>query len=914
MQIKKALVAGALGALMAGSTIAFAATSLTDYPKPFVDGSAVNTLVVVGALAQPSDVVGAVDIAARLGGAPVLKETVSCPGSTAVGSVTGEGKAIQTTNTKLYLRDNLGKSGVRSTMTASDMTTLLKSGTFQDSGGNQANFKQYIYLTPYDGTSGAYNISFDRPGSSSTVDPAYNVGRFSTSPLGTTQGSPEYLYRTYVTFEKTINDTLAIGEKLTIFGKEFTVQSGTSFTNGATSTSNKIVLAGGAATKVLKSAEVYTITLGGNTYEVTLVGASSSTQAIVKVKSSTTEDQRTITKSTSNKVAGLDVYVSDVYYLSSTDPTANSAKLLLGAEKLTLQHQSKAKKGDAEDPIDGTYVELSISSNKLSGFTIYHGATSSTLDYVTAGSTYTDGLWKTFGVRFDAPTVSQAKGSDRNILEVKYSGTNLLQATITPESGSTQTVSWAYKATSAGTVFGLNDSSGDAIHVVEGEPIARDQYIILDSGDFTHMFEVTGVSLDGSSSSSIDLRDVFSGATTKITLGTDNNETAYIDGQSYNFMNISSTSFNVTWGAGSAISNAGTWKTVFPVMKGKNGEKIAFFTPFNNATVAIINNTRLQLPTGSIAFTTGTVNATGGSWTVNATANEDGTNSYVNSAITDFYINDTTVAGKTWSIRVGKSSSSGVFYNLSLISGVANTSSLIYINVGGSSAGAEGQPGVILVEEKDADSNYNSILVTATTEVSGSNNVAIASAPEFTDGNMASDTLGSDSNKNQYVDRFGVFVDRNTKDQDTVSLYYPDEQVTMDFYVLADGASVSTGSGSSTKSVDKQTVYPIKTALAKLDSEVTSADKATKHLILVGGPCVNTLVSDLTTAGKFSYSCTSWPGRNFGLLQVVDDAFASGKTALVVAGTRAGDTRLVSGKLQAYDTAGLTGTSQEFTA
>ena len=110
MQIKKALVAGALGALMAGSTIAFAATSLTDYPKPFVDGSAVNTLVVVGASAQPSDVVGAVDIAARLGGAPVLKETVSCPGSTAVGSVTGEGKAIQTTNTKLYLRDNLGKT------------------------------------------------------------------------------------------------------------------------------------------------------------------------------------------------------------------------------------------------------------------------------------------------------------------------------------------------------------------------------------------------------------------------------------------------------------------------------------------------------------------------------------------------------------------------------------------------------------------------------------------------------------------------------------------------------------------------------------------------------------------------------------------------------------------------------------
>ncbi|MBI5332617.1 MAG: S-layer protein [Candidatus Aenigmarchaeota archaeon] len=906
MQIKKALVAGALGVLMAGSTVAFATTSLSDYPKPFVDGTSVNTLMVVGASALPSDVVGAVDVAARLGGVPVSKETVKCPGSTAVGTVDGEGKAVATTNTKLYLKDHLGKSGVRSTMTADDLATLLKKGTFQDSNGNQANYKQYIYLTPGDGTSGNYNISFDRPGSSSTADPAYNVGRFTTSPSNT-----EYLYRTYVTFEKVINSTLAIGEKLNIFGKEYTVQSGTTFVAGGTS--NKLVLAGGAETKVLTAGETFTLTLGGETYEVTMVGASSSTQAIVKVKSSTTEDQRTITRSTSNKIAGLDVYVSDVYYLSSTDPTANSAKLLLGAEKLTLQHGSKAKKGDTEDPIDGTYVELTVSSNQLSGFTVYHGATSSTKDYLSAGESYQDGLWKSFFLRFNSPTTADLTASSKDLFEIKNSGVNLLQASITPEAGSAQSITWAYKATSGGTIFGLNDSSGDAIHVVENETITRDQYIILDSGDFTHMFEVTGISLDGSSSASVDMRDVFSGATTKIVAGTDNVETAYIDGQPYYLQNVSSTSFKLTWGAGSNYNSTGTRTTVFPVIKGKNGEKYAFFTSYNNATVAVANNSILQLPTGSVVFTLGTVNATGGAWTVNATTNEDGTSSYVDSAITNFYVNETGVL-YTKAIRVGKSASSGVYYNLSVVSGIGNSSSVLYVNVGGSSVASESQPGVILVEEKDADSNYNAVIFTATTETSGSNNVAIVAAPEFTDANMASDTLGSDSNKYQYVDRYGAFVERNTKDQDTVKVYYPDEQVTMDFYVLAEGASVSTGSSTGATTVEKQTVFPIKTALAKLDSEITSADKATKNLILVGGPCVNTLVKDLNTAGKFPYSCEAWPGRNFGLLQVVDDAFASGKTALVVAGTRAEDTRLVTGKLQAYDTAALSGTSQEFTA
>jgi hypothetical protein len=96
-------------------------------------------------------------------------------------------------------------------------------------------------------------------------------------------------------------------------------------------------------------------------------------------------------------------------------------------------------------------------------------------------------------------------------------------------------------------------------------------------------------------------------------------------------------------------------------------------------------------------------------------------------------------------------------------------------------------------------------------------------------------------------------------------------------------------------------VSPIKTAVAKLDSEVTAADKAAYHLVLVGGPCVNSLVADLKAAGKFDYGCADWPGENFAYFQVIDDAFTSGKVAVVLAGTRAEDTRLACSVAQNYD-------------
>ncbi|MEM5805296.1 MAG: S-layer protein [Candidatus Aenigmatarchaeota archaeon] len=154
-----------------------------------------------------------------------------------------------------------------------------------------------------------------------------------------------------------------------------------------------------------------------------------------------------------------------------------------------------------------------------------------------------------------------------------------------------------------------------------------------------------------------------------------------------------------------------------------------------------------------------------------------------------------------------------------------------------------------------------------------------------------------------------VYTVKGNADADKAVVGIPPETV----YGLVQFGKVvaTTGAGQTYKEF-----VPVTAAVAKLDSELTTAaDRGAKHLILVGGPCVNTLVADLATAGKFPYTCATWPGRDFGMIKVIDDAFATGKIAVVVAGTRAADTRLAASVLQQYATrlAGVAASTVEVT-
>jgi hypothetical protein len=142
----------------------------------------------------------------------------------------------------------------------------------------------------------------------------------------------------------------------------------------------------------------------------------------------------------------------------------------------------------------------------------------------------------------------------------------------------------------------------------------------------------------------------------------------------------------------------------------------------------------------------------------------------------------------------------------------------------------------------------------------------------------------------------------------------PAQALAVKAYIGKIGAGATTGG-------TYQQIVPVTSSVARLDSEITSSDKSSKDLILVGGPCVNTLVASLATASanataKYPFTCASWLARNFGSIRVIDDAFATGHQVVVVAGTRAADTRLAANVLQQYDTllTGQTSSAVEVTS
>jgi hypothetical protein len=95
-------------------------------------------------------------------------------------------------------------------------------------------------------------------------------------------------------------------------------------------------------------------------------------------------------------------------------------------------------------------------------------------------------------------------------------------------------------------------------------------------------------------------------------------------------------------------------------------------------------------------------------------------------------------------------------------------------------------------------------------------------------------------------------------------------------------------------SVSGDVVTPVETSVAKLATEITDSDKSASNMILIGGPCANGVVESILEAQwGVTDACAAWSTKvsaDESLIKYVDDAFGTGKAALIVAGDKAQDT------------------------
>ncbi len=146
--------------------------------------------------------------------------------------------------------------------------------------------------------------------------------------------------------------------------------------------------------------------------------------------------------------------------------------------------------------------------------------------------------------------------------------------------------------------------------------------------------------------------------------------------------------------------------------------------------------------------------------------------------------------------------------------------------------------------------------------------------------------------------RYGIIIKdpKSNGASDKVVLEIPGDQVQAN--VVVKGQATTVTGGAVTYQSTKIDVNPM------LDKEIT--DPTAHNLILVGGPCVNTLTESLS-----GLTCDAWPyGSGEALIKLVNNGE---KVAMIVAGTDAIDTRMACKVLANYEDYNLETTEQIIT-
>src|SRR3989344_507546 len=224
------------------------------------------------------------------------------------------------------------------------------------------------------------------------------------------------------------------------------------------------------------------------------------------------------------------------------------------------------------------------------------------------------------------------------------------------------------------------------------------------------------------------------------------------------------------------------------------------------------------------------------------------------------------------------------------------------------------QPALLFISPKNDNSQYETFWVPAiSTGTNGAGLTGAIASSETAAISWFSATSGATTTTTKYFNLWGALITQDSNSQGTLSISIPTTQTQASVYVLEKSAVAATTATSGST----YNVLTVTADIARLDKEVTATDKSNSDFVVVGGPCVNTLAAELL--GKTYPACadetattdadalakTGIP-KNAAIVKVFADKFATGKTAVLIAGWRAADTDLAAVAVQQDKLAGKT--------
>jgi hypothetical protein len=840
---------------MIGASVGVAAAA--NYPAPFVSAGSANVAIVYGT----GSGVNALD---SIQAGYILSDLQSKMGSTSEGSSTsvsgGEAVNLATSSQKLYFNSALNSA--KTSITKNDLPTILEDGSVLDDAGTSYTYTQSITL-------GDRNITYGTSGNDFS-DPEIIIDG---DILAT-----NYLYQYSLTFNKNVNVTSADvqGNEISVFGKKFTIGAN-SQVDAETKT---LYLYGSGETVTLKEGEEQTVSVGGTEYTIKVVGItqeSSTDKVSVTVDGSTV---REIGEGSSSKVGGLEVYAKTVFY-SAKETSENYATLNIGTEKLKFVDGQTVYTGSDETSVQGTSASISSSGDKLSQIQISIAMNDATKDYIKAGGDFVDPIFGGLKLSF-AAVIPTLDSTSRESIVIDSDNSRNARVTFTSAlADESKLFTFLHDQDTADSTITpiLADTANNTIHVVEGESVELNDYMVVNSGDYGRIIKLTSIPTGAlQSTSTIQFQDaltgenIFSGS--GLTVGITGNATTSIDGQTYYFTVANGTgavaspsSVKITWGTTSSYDgNTGAATSIYPRIKTKNGGWISILAP-----VALTDGTTYSLP-GTETLTS----YEAGNAFVAADRGKDG-----EGALGSSHTGSWKIGNINWTLT-------GDFNATTTVVGIdTDNDEVANCNFNSTYGGA-----ILFIEEKKTTETNNAdngdiICVYADTsgsttpvEVSVSSPVATGTGTSTWSGLQ---TWESDSYTQSAVTRYGTYIKYNSQDNDKVEIYYPNEQLYADVLLATEGATVTGGEAGSS------TVTPLGEVLVK-DTEVSSV--SSRNLIVVGGSCINSVAANLLDGAHCTSAFTEKTGIGSGqyVIESFGDAYATGKIALLVAGYEAQDT------------------------
>jgi len=151
------------------------------------------------------------------------------------------------------------------------------------------------------------------------------------------------------------------------------------------------------------------------------------------------------------------------------------------------------------------------------------------------------------------------------------------------------------------------------------------------------------------------------------------------------------------------------------------------------------------------------------------------------------------------------------------------------------------------------------------------------------------DTSSTNDDTKWYATNWTTLVAHDAEDQHSLEVWYPKDYRNALIYVSEVGAGLSDASSA----LGISELQPIQVGSAKLDTEVD--DVEAQNLLVVGGPCVNSVAAKLMESGD---DCAAGFKEGQAMIKLFEHS--NGKVAVLVAGYAAMDTRRASRVLASY--------------